>query len=215
MFMNAANVVFGGVSPTTRTNVKDALYELGALYDDVEQVVREELLAMEQVFPNPYRALAQLVQRIFEQRVQVRVDHAPSVDHALSVLSTMVVVFLNLEFSITCFDGVTLCCTHPLQRVHVCHAIPHTQMTLDRLLVVPGKQVQDDELSLYLSFLVEIYRKTKTLCDKLDTMLGGACNVMVRGNRVGVHDPCVYHVCMHVERCWWGASGRGCQQRVM
>lgn len=48
-----------------------AMRSLGGLYKSILLAVRDEAVVMEQVFPNPGPAMAMLIHRIFEQRIQV------------------------------------------------------------------------------------------------------------------------------------------------
>ena len=66
----SAGAATGSVTDAASAGV--ALRELSQQFKGLLAAVKEEALIMEQVFPCPRSALAIFVQRIFEQRVQVR-----------------------------------------------------------------------------------------------------------------------------------------------
>lgn len=65
-----------------------AVRDLAQLYKGLLGAVKEEALVMEQVFPSPRNALLIFVQRVFEQRVQVRSSVLVSILMEQQVLGT-------------------------------------------------------------------------------------------------------------------------------
>lgn len=104
MFMDVKELVFGsGGKITDTSSAITAMRTLSTLYKGMLTTVKEEAVVMEQVFPSPDTAMQMLVQRVFEQRVQVGVHKK----------------FITLEILILCkFTGLVLCpgslCKEPL-----------------------------------------------------------------------------------------------------
>jgi hypothetical protein len=73
MFMDVKQL--GGGKPTlgeAPSSAISALQALAALYKSILAAFKEESLVLQHVTPSPEPALAIFVQRVFEQRVQVR-----------------------------------------------------------------------------------------------------------------------------------------------
>ena len=79
MFIDVRELSAGAAASavTDAASAGVALRDLSQQYKGLLTAVKEEALIMEQVFPCPRTALAIFVQRIFEQRVQVRPLCAP------------------------------------------------------------------------------------------------------------------------------------------
>lgn len=76
---------------------------------------------------------------------------------------------------------------------------PSHQMTLDGILLQPRAAASVGELSTYLAFLVDAYRRTQELCDALQAHLGAACNVSVRSTKLNVMNDASLRTCMTYE----------------
>ncbi|KAK9825577.1 hypothetical protein WJX74_007103 [Apatococcus lobatus] len=75
MFMDAKEVQFTeGRRAVDAAEAITAMRSLGGLYKNILAAVRDEAVVMEQVFPNPGPAMAMLIHRIFEQRIQAALD---------------------------------------------------------------------------------------------------------------------------------------------
>ena len=80
MFIDVRELSAGAATASAVTDAATAgvaLRDLSQQYKGLLTALKEEALIMEQVFPCPRTALAIFVQRIFEQRVQVRPPCAP------------------------------------------------------------------------------------------------------------------------------------------
>ncbi|KAK9823591.1 hypothetical protein WJX72_004079 [[Myrmecia] bisecta] len=121
MFIDVKELAFGGGGKVTDTSSAiTAMRALNALYKSILQTVKDEAVIMEQVFPSPGAALALLVQRVFEQRVQ---------------------------------------------------------SALDRMLEAPMASGAPEAVQQYLKLLAEAYKRTVTLADNLQEVVGDAANV--------------------------------------
>ncbi len=101
MFIDVRELSAGaaGAQVTDATTAGIAVRDLGQLYKGLLAALKEEALVMEQVFPSPRTALIIFLQRVFEQRVQVR---------TLPFLSFLCVEDLNSELAVACTSALFL-----------------------------------------------------------------------------------------------------------